>query len=48
MFRRGQIRLKHEPHPHGIPALWRDVHGGSERVLELQAVRLDRDDLQDR
>ena len=48
MFRCGQIRLEYEPHPHGIPALRRDVHGGPERVLELQAVRLDGDDLQDR
>lgn len=47
MFRGGQVGLKHEPHPHSVPPLWRHVHGGPKGVLELEAVSLDGDDFHD-
>lgn len=47
MFCSGQVSLKHQAYPHGIPSLWGDVHWGPEGVLEFEAVGLNGDDLHD-
>lgn len=47
MFCSGQVSLKHQAYPHGIPPLRGDVHWGSEGVLEFEAVGLNGDDLHD-
>lgn len=43
----GQIGLKYQAYPHGIPSILSDIDRGLEGVLELELAGLNGDDLHD-
>mmetsp|Transcript_7996 Transcript_7996/g.19705 ORF Transcript_7996/g.19705 Transcript_7996/m.19705 type:complete len:235 (-) Transcript_7996:278-982(-) len=40
-----QVGVEHPAHTHGVAAVLRDVHGGGQRVTQLQTICLDRHNL---